>query len=711
MASSTGSPDRFAEIGAGFPDEVVTHSRVRDIDLPDGAGTLALVTLDNGRDHTRPSSFGPNGLLELMQTLESLQQRAHAGEIAAVGITGKPYFLAAGADLSVLGSTASRADALTLGRLGHTALGLLGTLGVPTFCFINGVALGGGLEVALNSTYRTVSADVAAIALPETFLGILPAWGGAYLLPRLIGPERAVDVMIVNAQNNNRVLRGPEAFELGIADALFEPADFLEQSLLWAAAVLNREVTVDRAPVADQRSFDAAVARGKTMLDQKLHGAAPAGYRALELISAARTSDRETAFAAEDEALADLAESPESKACLYAFELAQFRAKKPAGAPDKALAQPVGKVGILGAGLMASQLALLFARRLDVPVLLTDLDQGRVDKGIAYVQSEIDKLLAKGRVSADKANRLRGLVSGTVSKQPFADADFIIEAVFEELDVKKRVFAEIEEVIKPEAVLATNTSSLSVTEMAADLRYPDRVIGFHFFNPVAVLPLLEVVRTKSTNDPTTATALAVAKKLKKNAVLTADAPAFVVNRVLIRFAAAVNQAVDEGTPLEVAEHALDSWGLPMRPFELMQLVGPAIALHVNETLERAFGADRFPISENLRRIVAAGNKGVWSYRSDGERYLSEETAALFEQGDSPATGDQLATRVADALADEIRRMLDEGVVAAAEDIDLCLILGAGWPFHLGGITPFLDRIGASERVTGRKFHPAERTEG
>ena len=235
---------------------------------------------------------------------------------------------------------------------------------------------------------------------------------------------------------------------------------------------------------------------------------------------------------------------------LYAFDLVQKRAKRPAGAPDKALARPVTKVGIVGAGLMASQLALLFARRLEVPVVLTDLDQERVDKGVGYVHAEIDKLLGKGRISPDKANRLQGPGHRRDRQgRVFADADFVIEAVFEEMTVKKQVFAEVEKVVSPECVLATNTSSLSVTEMAADLEHPERVVGFHFFNPVAVMPLLEIVRASATDDATLATAFATGKALKKSCVLVKDARRSSSTGCSAGFMGEVGRVVDEGTPL------------------------------------------------------------------------------------------------------------------------------------------------------------------
>jgi 3-hydroxyacyl-CoA dehydrogenase len=224
------------------------------------------------------------------------------------------------------------------------------------------------------------------------------------------------------------------------------------------------------------------------------------------------------------------------------------------------------------------------------------------------------------------------------------------------------------------------------------------VVGFHFFNPVAVLPLVEVVHAAQTDEAAVATALAVGKALKKNCVLVKDSPAFVVNRLLTRFLGEVIGSVDEGTPFEVAEHAADPLGLPMPPFLLLQLVGPAVALHVGETLHAAY-PDRFATSPKLRAMVQAGKTAV--YQPDFS--VDESVAALLSGGDRPSTAEQVRERALEALAEEIRLMLDEGVVAGPEDIDLCMILGAGWPFHLGGITPYLDRTGIAEKVTGTRF--------
>ncbi|GAB3956487.1 3-hydroxyacyl-CoA dehydrogenase NAD-binding domain-containing protein [Micromonospora vulcania] len=675
------------------PNEVVTKALLRQVNVPGLDRPAALITLDNGFDHTKPNTFGPAGLTSLDEAITA----ALAADPAFIAITGKPYIFCVGADIVGLPQLADRAQALEIGRLGHRVFARLKDSTVPTFAFVNGAAMGGGLELALHCHYRTLSGGAAALALPEVSLGLVPGWGGTQLLPNLIGIPAATQVIIQNPLMQNKMLKPKQAAELGIADVLLEPADFLERSLEWAAGVVRGQVTVTR-PEVDKDMWAGVLYFARETLNQRLHGAVPAAYKALDLLETAKDADFAAGTAAEDEALADLVFSQELRSGLYAFDLVQRRAKRPAGAPDKGLARPVTKVGIVGAGLMASQLALLFARRLQVPVVLTDLDQSRVDKGVGYVHTQIEKAVTKGRMDKNTAAKLYGLVSGSVDKSVFADADFVIEAVFEDLGVKKQVWAELEKIVSPEAVLATNTSSLSITEMAAELEHPERVVGFHFFNPVAVLPLLEIVRGDRTDDATLATAFAVSKQLKKSSVLVKDAPAFVVNRLLTRFLGTVFAAVDAGTPLDVANSALDPLGLPMRPLALLQLVGPAVAYHVGGTLHGAY-PDRFGVSENLKRIADSGQPIVV------DDQVNEEVAKLLVVGDQPLTGEQVRQNALDAMAQEIRLMLDEGVVAEAQDIDLCMILGAGWPFHLGGVTPYLDRTGTSERVTGKRFLP------
>jgi len=700
----------FSKLVGLDPDEVVTHSFVRDIRMASGT-TIALITLDNGRDHTRPSTLGPATLLELSERLDELTARAAKKEIDGVAIVGKQFIFAAGADLSKVGDIPDRETGLLMAKLGHETLGKLTELGVPSFVFYNGLALGGGVEIGLNATYRTIDSSVPAFALPEVFLGIIPGWGGAWLLPNLIGIENALEVVISNPLKNNRMLKGPQAFELGIADAMFGPANFLEDSLKWADGVLTGKIKVKRKnePGKIERAvkWDVAIGIAEKTLASRIGRVAKSPYKALELLKAAKNTDKKTGFAAEDEALADLISGDQFRASIYAFNLVQKRAKKPAGAPDKALARPVTKVGVIGAGLMATQFALLFVRRLQVPVVITDLDQERVDRGVAIIHGEIDELLGKGRLSADDANRLKALVTGTTDKADFADCDWVIEAVFEELGVKQQVFADVEQYISPDAILATNTSSLSVEQIAAKLEHPERVVGFHFFNPVAVMPLIEVVKAPMTTDTALSTAMVIAAKLRKSAVITADTPGFVVNRILAKLLGEAMHAVEQGTPFETVVEAVKPLGLPMDPFVLLDLVGLKVGAHVLDTHHTAF-PDRFFESAALHELAEAGLLLEKDGKGKPTGKIDKKAIAIVDKhrpADArPLTAEQLRIRVEDGLADEIKRMLDDHVVAAAEDIDLCLLLGAGWPFQMGGATPYLDRVGASERVFGGTFH-------
>ena len=701
----TVTADTFTKISSLDPDEVITRSLIRDIPIS-GGRVLALITLDNGKDHTRPNTLGPRTLLEFARVVDEQRSRAAAGEIHGLAVTGKPFILAAGADLSKVSEIPDRETGKQMAQLGHWALGKLGELGVPSFTFINGLALGGGMEIPLNSTYRTIDSSVPALALPEVFLGIIPGWGGAWLLPNLIGIENALEVIISNPLKNNRMLKGPQAFQLGIADAMFGPANFIEDSIAWADGVISGSIKVTRAnePGKIERAvkWDIAIGIAQKTLESRIGQVAHSPYRALELLKAAKNTDRKTGFAAEDEALADLISGDQFHASIYAFNLVQKRAKRPAGAPDRALARKVTKVGVIGAGLMARQFALLFVRRLQVPVVITDLDQGATDAGVAAIHKEIHDLLGKGRISPDESNRLTALVTGTTNKADFADCDWVIEAIYEELEAKQNVFAEIEKYISPETILATNTSSLSVEQIGAKLQHQQRVVGFHFFNPVAVMPLIEVVRTPHTDDESLSTAMVTAANLRKNAVITRDTPGFVVNRILAKVLGEAMHAVDTGTPFEVVEESTRPFGLPMTPFELLELVGLKVGAHVLDTHHRAF-PDRFFDSENLHRLAELGHIFV---RDSKGKIKGIDTAALriVKGGTTTMTARELQLRIEDGLADEIHRMLEDDVVAAAQDIDLCLILGAGYPFQMGGATPYLDRVGASARVFGSTFH-------
>ncbi|MFZ4108766.1 MAG: 3-hydroxyacyl-CoA dehydrogenase NAD-binding domain-containing protein, partial [Candidatus Planktophila sp.] len=556
----------------GAPEEVITLALVRDVDLTafGGKGSLALITLDNGRDHNRPNTFGPASLASLNAAITEAISR----KPVAMAITGKPFIFAAGVDLSAVAYIQTREQSLAIGKVGHDVFRRLDECGIPTFAFINGLALGGGLEVGLHCKYRTV-ASTAFTALPEVFLGLVPGWGGATILPKLIGPERAVQVIMLNALNNNTMMKAKDALKLGVVDAIFEPADFIERSIAFAVSVLGGKTIIERKDYSTDPAWDSALATGRAAALKKYGGAEIASpMKALELIAAAKSNTRAAGFDAEDQTLADLTMSDPLRASLYAFNLIQKKRKKVEGSPKPALARKVTKVGVVGAGLMASQLALLLLRNLKCPVVMSDIDQERADKGVAWVKNELAKAVEKKRMSPENAQRLSLLISGSADQNIFAGCDFVIEAIFEELSLKQELFKKLESIISPECILATNTSSLSVELMSQGLKNPERVVGFHFFNPVAIMPLLEIARTSSTDDVTTATAVAVGKELKKTMIICKDSPGFVVNRLLTRFMGEITDAVDEGTPPAVADSAMSSIGFPMSPFQLLDLVGP-----------------------------------------------------------------------------------------------------------------------------------------
>ncbi len=685
-------------------DEVITHSYVNDVTLASGK-IIALITLDNGKDHTRPSTLGPKTLIELAEKLDLQKERASRNEIQGVAVTGKPYFLAAGADLSHVPQIKERETGRLIGELGHYALGKLSELGVPSFVFINGLALGGGLEIALNADFRTVNRSAPAIALPEVFIGLIPGWGGAYLLPNLIGIKNALKVIVENPLKQNRTLSAEEAFELGIADAIFDSARFLEDSLAWADQVLSgMKVKRKHEPNAIEKAtiWGPAVSIARNMVEEKLGKVPLSPYKALDLIAAAKSGTKAEGFAREDDAIEEMIASDQFRASIYAFNLVQKHAKKPTGAPDKELARKVTKVGVVGAGLMASQFALLFLRRLQVPVVVTDVSQEKIDKGIQYIKDELQKLVDKGRLSTDDRNRLAANLCGSLDYKAFSDCDWVIEAVFEELSIKHDVFSKIEGVVKEDCILASNTSSLSIDAMAAKLRHPDRLVGFHFFNPVAVMPLVEVVRATKSSDQAVATAMEVAKSLKKTAVITSDSAGFVVNRILGYLLGEAMRAVDEGASFEEVANAIAPLGLPMNPFDLLELVGLKVGAHVLDSMH-AFNSDRFYASSNLHKLAEYGK--LLDRDAKGKiRGYDKKAIEIISGGTNARSTEEIFENLQVGLAREIKLMLDEKVVGTAQDIDLCMIMGAGWPFHLGGITPYLDRCGASQKAFGGSFH-------
>jgi 3-hydroxyacyl-CoA dehydrogenase/enoyl-CoA hydratase/carnithine racemase len=580
-----------------------------------GAGSTALVTIDNGEDYRVPTTLGRSAFESANAVLEELEQ----GDWTAAVFTGKPFVFCVGADIDEFGRIEDPREGI---RAGHGMFARIRALPFPTVAAINGACLGGGLELALHCDARTIASNVRHVGFPEVALSIIPGWGGTQLLPRLIGPEASARVIVLNPLRQNRLLTAPDAVELGIADRMLDPVEFLDDSLAFAASL-----ALERAE-PDWSELDTVVRKTRAKIDDAMHGATRAPYAALDLIAGARDWSIDEGYAAEEDAMAGLLVSPQAQAAAYAFTVVERRSKRP---PNLPAAKPRGvqKVGIVGAGLMATQLATLFLRRLEVPVVLRDLDQQRVDDALESIRGEVKPFLA-------------GIVEGGTDWERFAGCDLVLEAVFEEMDVKRDVLAAAR-AAAPDALLATNTSSLSVEGMGAD-------VGLHFFNPVAVMPLVEIARTSRTTDEQLITAWDVVKKLKKRGVLVGDAPGFVVNRLLTRMTTVLMEALASGNAVEEVDDAILSLGMPMAPSVLREMVGPAVAQHVLETMNAAW-PDRFPLGP-----------------AAGERRTLED----------------IRERALEAVADEVQHLLAEGVVADPADVDACLILGAGWPLFLGG---------------------------
>jgi 3-hydroxyacyl-CoA dehydrogenase/enoyl-CoA hydratase/carnithine racemase len=653
-----------------------TGFKLARVDWPDISGPIALVTIDNGADHTHPTFFGRAAMASLQHLLEELE----AGRWSALVITGKPYFFSAGADVDEFAG-ASAEVARDGSRAGHELFGRIRALPFPTVAAINGACLGGGVELALHCDARTISTAVRHFACPECLLGIVPGWGGTQLVPRLVGATTAVEFIVENPLRQNRMLDGRRAYEAGFADKLVEPAEFVDESLAFAAELARTrtesETKLDAVDSPRDENVSETLRKARDQLDDLAHGAAPAPYRALDLIEGALTGwSLEEGYQAEEDAIADLLPGPEAQASLYAFDLVERRAKR---RPKlEAEPRPLRKVGIVGAGLMATQLATLFLRRLELPLVISDVDQQAVERARATIEAEFAGLAAKGRYDEGKARLLASLVHTTAAYGDYEGCDLVLEAVFEELDVKRRVFDELERFVSPECVLATNTSALSVTAMASGLAHPQRVVGLHFFNPVALLPLVELVRGEQTDDATTATVYEFATRLRKRPLLVKDAPAFVVNRLLSRLLSVVLSALERGNTVAEVDAAILRLGLPMAPSVLLQLVGPRVALHVLETLHEAY-PDRFRLSQTLANY-AEGSDEIAVAKLD------------------PLSPDEILEQALAAIGDEIGHLLDEGIVGSAAEVDTALLLGAGFPFWLGGITKRLERADARMRA-------------
>lgn len=648
---------------------------------------VAIITLVPAVEG-RPAVFGPAGLHSLDAAITTITQQISTGHVSGVVITGSDKTFCAGADLDFMASFSDVESAREFAEQGQRVFVRLSQLSVPIVAAINGVALGGGLELALHCAWRVGAKSVRAIGLPEISLGLLPGWGGTTLLPRLVGLKTATHVFIDNPVKGNKLLSASDALSMGIIDELCDDGDLIDVAVARASAAIEPR---QAAPISDGEK-DALEIHVEKL---SLRPANPANALKRTSRVVARTASVIDGLELEAEALAQLICTSEFRNRVYSFHLTSQRARKPSGLPSEP-PRTVSRVGVIGAGLMASQFVSLFAERLAVPVVMTDVSQERLDLALARVADALDSRVGKGQLDVNTRDAILQRIDTTLDHADFSDCDFVMEAVFEDFDVKRSVLTEIEKIVSATAVLATNTSSLSVTKLAETLDEPARLVGFHFFNPVAVMPLIEIVATPFTDASVTATAASVAGLLRKAPVLVNDKPGFVVNRVLSAYLSAVFDLVDNGIHPHDITRSLEPLRLPMDPFALVDLIGRTVTLHMIQSLSD-FAPERISVSNTLITL---------EHKPNSESIQSDiASLALAQSGENDP--ESMRVFVEDAVAREIDTLLTESVVHAIEDVDLCLINGAAWPVASGGISKYLDECGASLRVRGTLFHPAQ----
>jgi 3-hydroxyacyl-CoA dehydrogenase / enoyl-CoA hydratase / 3-hydroxybutyryl-CoA epimerase len=641
--------------------------------------------------------------------------------------SGKEGSFIAGADVHAIASITDPERVARLVRRAHATFGRLAALRCPTVAAIDGVCLGGGTELVLACDSRVASEEPRTqIGFPEVLLGLIPAFGGSTRLPRLVGVSTALDLILTG-----RSLDGRRAEKAGLV-ARAVPAAWLMDHAHRRLAELSKRPPASRrdawrpktvvARLLDGTPFGRALvlSRARSMTRTRTGGHYPAPFAAISVIEHGFGQPLQSGFDLEARWAGDLVTGPVCKNLVRIFLLSE-RAKKDAPVPGVRLEPlPVRSLTLVGAGVMGGGIAELVSRN-GIAVRMRDLQPAALTKAMVHVRELIRERAKRRRGASREGDAQLARIHPTLDLSGVRRADFAMEAVVEDLDVKRKVFAELEVRLRPDAVLATNTSSLSVDALAAGLDRPDRFCGFHFFNPVHRMPLVEVVRGARTSDLTLVTAVTLARKLGKTPVVVKDAPGFVVNRILMPYLREAMYLLEEGYPLTAIDAAMRAFGMPMGPFEVVDEVGLDVANKVAGILARAF-PDHMTTAPAIEKLLAAGRlgkkNGLGFYRHEGRRRESDPRVAELlglsreRRVDNP---EALAERMALAMINEGARVLEEGVVADAGMLDVALIFGAGFPPFRGGLMRYADTLGLARveaRLTalraerGDRFRPA-----
>lgn len=668
---------------------------------------IAVVTFDVPG---RPVNVWSHDTLDELEVV--LGELTERGDLEAVIFrSGKDDAFIAGADIDMLAAVDSPDAARSLARRGQRAFQRLADLSVPTVAAIHGACVGGGLEFALACSFRIASeADATRLGFPEIQLGILPAWGGTQRAPRVAGLQNGLTLILTG----KRVSAG-RARKMGLVDRtvpaglLYEVADEMARAAAEGDPSMEASgsggggvasLLLEKNPLGRKVVFK----QSRKKVRERTGGHYPAPFKAIEAVEIGLEQGMAAGLDAEADAVADLVSTPAARNLMGIYR-AREAARKPLAEGE---ARPVERLGVLGAGVMGGGIAEVAAYN-DRRVRMKDIDREKVADGLAHAASIVEKARRKGKLSEREARHLMHRISGTVDYTGFGRVDLVIEAVVEDLEIKRAVLAEVEGEVAEGTVLATNTSSLRVDDLAEALDRPEAFGGLHFFNPVEKMPLVEVVRGVATSDDTLATLHGFARDLGKTPVVVRDAPGFWVNRLLMPYLNEAAHLYAEGVPIERLDAALEEFGLPMGPLALLDEVGLDVAAKVGRVLEKAF-PDRMKPSPLLHRLKSTGRLGKKSglgfYRyGDGRRKgpdesLREELGLVStEEEETPVYDDPyLVRRTLYPMVDEAARALAEDVVDSPERGDLALVMGIGWPPFRGGLMRWADEVGVARIV-------------
>ena len=658
-------------------------------------GRIAVLTVDN----PPVNAMGP-GVLE---GIEEAVARADADAgVDAMVLIGAGSTFVAGADIKIFGTIKTREQSLARSDATHARLIRIENAAKPLVAAIHGNALGGGLEIAMSCHYRVMAPD-ARVGQPEVMLGIIPGAGGTQRLPRLCGAAMALEIC-----TTGKPVAAARALAAGIVDQV-ATGSLLDDAIVFAAARAaagearkTRDLTTE---IADRGAGLAACAATRIALAGTAKGV-KAPFKAVDAIEAALSLDFSAGSSRERELFADCVTSVECRALVHMF----FANREAAKVPDVPKDTPVmtmARAAVIGAGTMGGGIAMAYANA-GIPVHLKDVDDAAVQRGMATIRKNYESTVAKGRMTPEAFDRAMALITPTTTYDGFERADIVVEAVFENMDLKKTTFAELARVTKPSCILASNTSTLDIDEFAHASGRPGQVIGHHFFSPANVMKLLEIVRGKETSKETIATSLALAKKLGKVGVVVGNCFGFVANRMIAYYMREALLLLEQGATVSQVDGALTEFGMPVGPFGMQDIAGIDVGWRIRQHLKltgqtRAEG----PQSEVPDRLYEMGRYGQktgagWYRYEAGSRTripdpIVDEIAAAeaAKRGITRRRVDaaEIIARIMTALANEGARILEEGYATRASDIDAVYCHGFGYPRHVGGPMFHADTVG------------------